>query len=141
MSDNEVIKPGNDYKEAQRVGFALMRCVRNIIMEYDPGYDSVPDYEFLGDVVEMFLREVSLGYSSLGLSIGPDPEPEYNGVDMELGFLLSKLTHAASNFFIIVMSYPESWEDNYLNVDLDNLHLYLTIFKRQELNSGEKNGD
>ena len=60
---------------------------------------------------------------------------------MQYGFLLSKLTRAASNFFIIVMSYPESWEDNYLNVDLDNLHLYLTIFKRQELNQGEGIGN
>lgn len=135
---NEIVKPvenGDSYKEAQRVGFALLMGVSEILKEYESYlhyYNDSVDREALKASIRKLKREIPQGYKSLGIEDPGEPELSESNEPMDLNFLLSKITRAASNFFILVMAHPDSWEDNYLNVDLDNLSLYLTIFERQE---------
>jgi hypothetical protein len=51
-------------------------------------------------------------------------------------FLLAKIIRGASNFFVIIHAYPDTWEDNYLDMDLDTILNFLTVLTIQEEPNG-----
>jgi len=124
------------YEDAQHAGFGLLTEVGEILDTYKRHrFYKVPlDKKNLIEEVGDVLWYLSVGYHSLKKEM-PDTPPVLmeTKVEVDLDFLLAKIARSASNFFVIVMVNPDSWEDNYLNIDLDNAYGYLSIFCEQEL--------
>ena len=124
------------YEDATHAGFGLMTEVGEILDTYKRHrFYKVPlDKKNLIEEVGDVLWYLSVGYHSLNRKM-PDTPPNImeTKVKVNLDFLLAKIARGASNFFIITMANPDSWEDNYLNVDLDNIYSYLSILCDQEL--------
>jgi NTP pyrophosphatase (non-canonical NTP hydrolase) len=127
------------YEDAQHAGYGLMTEVGEMLdtykrhQFYKKDLDTKNLIEEVGDV----LWYVSVGYHSIGKEMPVNPpliaEKNLEDLDLPLNKLLAKLAHHAANFFSITMMYPETWQEEQLDYDLDRIYSYLTCFTRQEL--------
>lgn len=127
------------YEDAQHAGFGLMTEVGEILDTYKRHqfYKTLLDTKNLIEEVGDVLWYISVGYHSLGkeMPISPSTIPGVVKREEEWGRnkLLAKLTHHVANFFSIIMLYPETWQEEQLDYDLDRIYIYLALYTKQEL--------
>jgi NTP pyrophosphatase (non-canonical NTP hydrolase) len=128
------------YENAQHAGFGLMTEVGEILDTYKRHqfYKTELDTKNLIEETGDVLWYISLGYHSMGKEMpasAPVPSSKIYCIatPISLNKLLAKLAHHAANFFSVTMMYPDTWEDEQLEYDLDSIYWYLTQYLGQEL--------
>lgn len=131
------LETSNNYCDAQHAGFGLMTEVGELLDTYKRHsfYGTELDRKNLVEEVGDILWYIALGYHSLGKVMPEPPRLTEAQVTLNLDFLLGKFARNASNFFAIVQCYPDCWDDNYLDIDLNNMLGYLKIYVEQELDT------
>jgi len=127
------------YEDAQHAGFGLITEVGELVDTYKRNrfYKKDLDVKNLIEESGDVLWYIAIGYHSLQLDM-PDVPPLPTFINPALGQLtldklLAKLAHHAANFFSITLMYPESWQEEQLDYDLNRLYYYMSLFTKQEL--------
>jgi NTP pyrophosphatase (non-canonical NTP hydrolase) len=124
------------YIDATHAGFGFMTEVGEILDTYKRHrfYKVELDKKNLIEEVGDVLWYIALAYHAMGKEMPEVPTTvAEEGVVVPLNMLLAKLGHYAANFFSITLTWEHSWEDNYLEYDLNQLHKFLAHFTKQEL--------
>jgi hypothetical protein len=133
MSKTQVVlTPDQKFQGMRQNAFNIVGRIGLLIEFYQNDLDDIGYPLTISREILSYLRS---GFAYLGKdmpyyapSIVSDPE-----VHVPLDLIFAKLVHYSANFFSIVLTHRDTWEDNYLDYDLFNLFKFISHYTEQEL--------